>query len=143
MAIDLLSCLKFTFIKLPKKTFRMATTIKKENFFKLNQLPQCTLECVIKYICQNLLLLHLQGVSKKTPLKEMCDFLTLKMLPLALALIKTKIAIFLTHWSENAHFTWEFRVFDVWREFSIEKGQFLTNGSKMAIFCFDQRQSQW
>ena len=28
--------------------------------------------------------------QKKTPLKEMCDFLTLKMLPLALALIKTK-----------------------------------------------------
>ena len=27
---------------------------------------------------------------KKTPLKDMCDFLTLKMLPLALALIKTK-----------------------------------------------------
>ena len=27
---------------------------------------------------------------KKTPLKEMCNFLTLKMLPLALALIKTK-----------------------------------------------------
>ena len=31
------------------------------------------------------------GCLKKTPLKEMCDFLTLKMLPLALALIKTKI----------------------------------------------------
>ena len=28
--------------------------------------------------------------KKKTPLKEMCDFLTLKMLPLALVLIKTK-----------------------------------------------------
>ena len=42
-------------------------------------------------------------VSKKTLLKEMCDFLTLKMLPLALALINTKYAIFLTHWSENAH----------------------------------------
>ena len=41
----------------------------------------------------------------------MCGFLTLKMLLLA-------------------HFTWEFRVFDAWREFSIEKGQFLTNGSK-------------
>ena len=33
---------------------------------------------------------YLYSVSKKTPLKEMCDFLTLKMLPLALALIKTK-----------------------------------------------------
>ena len=43
-------------------------------------------------------------VSKKTHLKEMCDFLSLKMLPLALALIKTKIAIFLTQWSENTHF---------------------------------------
>ena len=31
----------------------------------------------------------------------MGDSLTLKLLPLALALI---IAIFLTHWSENAHF---------------------------------------
>ena len=30
----------------------------------------------------------LQGVSKKTPVKEMRDFLTLKMLPVALALIK-------------------------------------------------------
>ena len=30
------------------------------------------------------------GCPKKTHLKEMCDFLTLKMLPLALALIKTK-----------------------------------------------------
>ena len=30
------------------------------------------------------------GCVKKTLLKEMCDFLTLKMLPLALALIKTK-----------------------------------------------------
>ena len=33
---------------------------------------------------------HHTGCLKKTPLKEMCDFLTLKMLPLALALIKTK-----------------------------------------------------
>ena len=32
----------------------------------------------------------LQFASKKTLLKEMCDFLTLKMLSLALALIKTK-----------------------------------------------------
>ena len=40
---------------------------------------------------------------------EMCDFLTLKILPLALELIETKkIAIFLNHWSENAHFTSEF-----------------------------------
>ena len=32
----------------------------------------------------------LQGVWKKSHLKEMCDFLTQKMLPLALVLIKTK-----------------------------------------------------
>ena len=35
-------------------------------------------------------LLLLQGESKKMSVKEMFDFLTLKMLPLALALIKTK-----------------------------------------------------
>ena len=33
---------------------------------------------------------RLQGESKKMSVKEMFDFLTLKMLPLALALIKTK-----------------------------------------------------
>ena len=60
--------------------------------------------------------------------KEKFDFLTLKMLPLALALIKAKI--FLTHWSENAHFTLEFRFFNGWRQFSIESGHFLTNGAK-------------
>ena len=37
---------------------------------------------------------------------------------------------FLTHWSENAHFTLEFRVFNDWRQFSFEEGHFLTNGSK-------------
>ena len=31
--------------------------------------------------------------------KEMCDFLTIIMLPLVLALMKTNIAIFLIHWS--------------------------------------------
>ena len=64
----------------------------------------------------------------------MCDSLTLEMLALALVLIKTKNAIFLTNWSENAHFTWEFRVFDDWREFSIEKGQFLPMGQKDFLF---------
>jgi len=37
--------------------------------------------------------------------KEMCDFLTLKTLPLAVKLKEKENAIFLTHWSENAHFT--------------------------------------
>ena len=57
-------------------------------------------------------------------------FLTLQMLPLVLALIKTKIAIFLTHWSENAHFTLDSRAFNDWRQFSIETGFRLTNGLK-------------
>ena len=58
----------------------------------------------------------------------MCDFLTLKMLPLDLA--KQKIAIFLTHWSDNAQFTIEFRAFNGWRELSIEKGHFsVQNGT--------------
>ena len=34
--------------------------------------------------------IFIQGESKKMSVKEMFDFLTLKMLPLALALIKTK-----------------------------------------------------
>ena len=36
----------------------------------------------------------------------------------------------MTHLPENAQFTLEFRVFNGWRQFSIEKGNFLTNGSK-------------
>ena len=36
------------------------------------------------------LMLHFYRVFKKTPLKEMCDFLNLKILPLGLELIKTK-----------------------------------------------------
>ena len=51
----------------------------------------------------------------------MCDFLTLKMLPLGLALIETKKPIFLTQWSENAQFTLEFRVFN----FPLKKNDFL------------------
>ena len=44
----------------------------------------------------------IQGATKKKRfLKEMSDFVTLKMS----ALIKTKNHIFLTHFSENAHFT--------------------------------------
>ena len=34
---------------------------------------------------------NLRGVLKKTLLKEMCDFLTLEILPIALMLIKRKI----------------------------------------------------
>ena len=56
--------------------------------------------------------------------KEMCDFLTLKTLPLAVKLKGKENVIFLTHWSENAHLTLEFRVFNGWRQFSVEKGYF-------------------
>ena len=47
------------------------------------------------------------------------------MLPLALALIKTKNRHLLDplHWSENAHFTLDLRVFNGWRQFSIKKGK--------------------
>ena len=69
-------------------------------------------------------------VSKKTHLKEMCDFLTLKMLPLALALIKTKIPIFLTHWSENADFTWEFEFLMPGENFPLKKVNFWPMGQK-------------
>jgi len=37
--------------------------------------------------------------------KEMCDFLTLKTLPLAVKLKEKENVIFLTHWSENSRFT--------------------------------------
>ena len=50
-----------------------------------------------KYLHQNLRILQKKnnqkcstGCPKKAPHKEMCDFLTLKMLPLALALMKPK-----------------------------------------------------
>ena len=61
----------------------------------------------------------------------MCDFFNPKNVTIGSGILK-KNAIFLTHWSENVHFTWVFRVFDGYREFSIEKGN----------FCFDQCQSQ-
>jgi len=83
------------------------------------------------------------GCLKKTPFKEMCDFLTLKMLPLAPALIKTKnrhlFDPLVKNWlfsmenslqaskTLNSHVKWAFS--DQWVK-------------KMAIFCFDQRQSQ-
>ena len=64
-----------------------------------------------------------------THLKEMCDFLTLKMLPLAQALIKTKNRhLYDPSKTLNSHVKWAFS--DQWVK-------------KMAIFCFDQRQSQW
>ena len=71
------------------------------------------------------------GSFIKWPIQmEMCDFLTLKILPLALELIETKkIAIFLNHWSENAPFTLQFRVFNRWRQFFHWKRGLLTNGS--------------
>ena len=47
------------------------------------------------------------SVSKKTHLKEMCDFLTLKMLPLALALIKTKNCHLFDPLVKNCPFQWE------------------------------------
>ena len=69
------------------------------------------------------------GCLKKTHLKEMCDLLTLKMLPLTLALIKTK----------NRHLfdplvrkCLEF--FNGLRQFSIEKGHFYKWVKKMVIF---------
>ena len=51
-----------------------------------------------------IVLISVQGVSKKTPLKEMCDFLTLKMLPLALALIETKNRHLFDPWDKNCPF---------------------------------------
>ena len=44
-------------------------------------------------------------VKRKRLLMRCVIFLTLKLLQLVLVLIKIKIAIFLTSWSENAHFT--------------------------------------
>ena len=71
----------------------------------------------------------------------MCEFLDLKVLPLALVLIKTKIAIFLTHWSENALFSGKLSL-------AIENSN--NHVCKMSIFwpmgkkdCFDQCQGQW
>ena len=58
------------------------------------------------------------------------DFLTLKCYHWFWRWSKQKITIFLTLCSENAHFTLESRVFSGWRQFSIEKGHFLTNVSK-------------
>ena len=56
-------------------------------------------------------------------LKEMCDFLTLKLLPLA-------------DWSENAHFTREFRVLNgLGRDnFPLKKVNFLAIGQKDGDF---------
>ena len=83
-------------------------------------------------------------VSQKMHLKEMCDFLTLNMLQLALALIKTKITIFLTNWPKNPLFQWA----NVSSHYKLliphVKGAFSDQWvKKMVIFCFDQCQSQW
>ena len=71
-------------------------------------------------------ILQIQSAPEKTPYKEMCDFLTLKCYHCLWHWSKQNLPSF----GQNSHFTWEFRVFDAWREFSIETGQFLTNGSK-------------
>ena len=42
----------------------------------------------------------------------------------------------LTTGSENAHFTWEFRVFNGCRQFSIKKGHFLPMSQKDSNFLF-------
>ena len=68
----------------------------------------------------NILLTAFPGCFKKPLLKEMCDFLTLKMLQFALALIKTKNSHLLTYWSENAYF----KFLNVKRKFPIEKRDF-------------------
>ena len=62
-------------------------------------------------------------VSKKMSLKEMFDFLTLKMLPLALALFKTKNCHLFDPLDKIALFQWKFSL-------AIKNEHFLTNGSK-------------
>ena len=51
--------------------------------------------------------IDLQGESKKMSVKEMFDFLTLKMLPLALALIKTKNHHLFDPLVKNVLFQWK------------------------------------
>ena len=73
-------------------------------------------------------------MSKKTHLKEMCDFLTLKMLPLALALIKTNNRHLFYPLVRKCSFY--MRIYRFWRLERIFhwNGQFLTNGSKIWQF---------
>ena len=68
------------------------------------------------------------GCFKKSFLRIFSDFLTLKMLALALALIKTKNRHLFDPLVRKCSFY--MRVFGGWRQFSIEKGLFFTNGSK-------------
>ena len=77
-------------------------------------------------------------VFQKTHPKEMCDYLTLKMLPLALALIKTKINNFLIHWSKNPLFYGKMFLAIKNFNFSCEMRIFLTYvmGQKDGDFLF-------
>ena len=81
-----------------------------------------------------------QGVQK-TLLKEICDFLTLQMLPMTLALIEPNYFHFLTHWSENDHFTRKIRFLNNKRKFPIEKRDFWQIGQRDGNIFLDQRQS--
>ena len=68
----------------------------------------------------------MQDVSKK----EMCDFLTLKMLPLALVLIKTKNHQKMLILHENLEF------FMDRNNFPLKKGNFRPMGQKDGNFLF-------
>ena len=84
------------------------------------------------------------GCLKKTHHKEMCDFLTLKMLPLALALIKTKNRNLFDLLVKNCPFSMENSLHASKALNSHVKWAFSDQWvKKMAIFCFDRRQSQW
>ena len=81
---------------------------------------------------------------QKMHLKEMCDFWTLKMLPLALALIKTKKKP--SFWPIGQKMPIYIEKLEFWMtraNFPLKKRGFIPMRKKMAIFCFDQCQSQW
>ena len=83
---------------------------KIRTYFISKQYPSRNKLGEISILTTSDLIYHIQGVPKKTLLRDMCEFLTLKMVPLALALIKTKnltIAIFMTHRSKIALFQWK------------------------------------
>ena len=70
----------------------------------------------------------------------MCNFLTLKMLPSALALIKTKNCQLFLPIGQKMLILRE----NLDLEFLMPGENFpLKKVKKMAIFCFDQRQNQW
>ena len=84
---------------------------------------------ILRFGQEIMLTFAIQCVPKKRFLRRCVIFFTLKMLPIG-GVDLNKNRHFLTQRSENARFTWKVRVFVGLREFSIEKGQFLTNGSK-------------